>query len=280
MFELTGDAEYLDIVERAMFNGILSGIHPVGNKYFYDNPLESRGDHRQKAWFGCSCCPPNLARFIASIDRYSLFRTQDIFYVGVPISGVFEIAAGTSVKIITDYPNPGPVTIEFLNDSPSEFGVAIRIPEWAEETSVNIPGCEREAEYIQGFAVYRSSWKSGQQIVINFDAQPKWNFCHPAVTDNLQRTTLSCGPTVYCAVSKTPQKQPQAAILFSLPEVKATRNGYSSPALFFNGQSDRLYLDSEPKFEETEGEMEFVPYRTWAEHGPTNMQVWVKYSAE
>ena len=135
MFRLTGEAKYLDVFERTLYNGLISGVSLSGDKFFYVNPLESNGQHKREPWFGCACCPPNIARFIASLPGYIFAKTDDTIYVNLFAASETTIKLQSNtvrIKQETWYPWDGAVKITVEPAWTGKFAVAVRIPGWAQ----------------------------------------------------------------------------------------------------------------------------------------------------
>ena len=202
MLEMSGNSEYADVLERALYNGVMSGMDLAGDRFFYTNPLESRGTHVRTPWFTCACCPPNIARLIGSLGSYVLGVGDAAVYlhVAVGLEARFEVS-GVPVRLVVEgsYPWNGQVTVKVEPERPVTFALNVRIPGWADDVQTDIPGAEEEAGYDQGYAVFEREWKKGDVLKVDFEMQPKWVESDPKVRDNLGRSALTMGPVVYCA---------------------------------------------------------------------------------
>ena len=140
LFLLHGDAKYIDVMERTLFNGLISGVALDGKTFFYPNPLESRGQHQRSPWFGVACCPGNIARFLPSVPGYVYAKAQDAIYVNLYVQGTGEIAldGNRTVKLTqqTRYPWDGAVKITVAPEPAGTFAINVRIPGWAREEPV------------------------------------------------------------------------------------------------------------------------------------------------
>jgi DUF1680 family protein len=283
MFKLTGLSDYLDTVERTIFNGILSGISFDTLSFFYNNPLESRHDHSRKPWFECACCPPNVARLIGSIHEYALFDTPSKLTIGFPVAGIFTLNDGAVLSIKTDFPVSGKATVKLKVPSTVSKKVAIRIPEWCDEVTIDLVGSDLAAEYENGFAVFEREWNGESTFEIDFHMVPKWFESNPAILDNLGRVALAYGPTIYCAESKSLENAPHyhAVDLSIEPQIASQRSIDGS--LCFVIQTEKMTKDfADAIYSEVEdtdfqpSQLEFRPYRLWAQDSPTYMQVWTR----
>ena len=130
MFLATGEAKYIDVLERALYNGVISGVSLSGDKFFYDNPLESMGEHERQRWFGCACCPGNVTRFMASVSNYVYATQGNDIYVNLYIQGKSKMkTADNQVQLVqtTGYPWEGKVSIQVKPEKESEFAIRLRI---------------------------------------------------------------------------------------------------------------------------------------------------------
>jgi uncharacterized protein len=286
LLELTGNGEYFDVVERALYNGVISGISLEGTEYFYDNPLESRGTHQRSPWFGCACCPPNIARILGSIGQYALGMSEKDFYIHSPIGfKTTQTLNGVPVNIALEgnYPWSGEFTIRIEPTRPVRFALKLRIPDWADDVNTDLPGAEEEADYESGYAVFDRTWKSDDVLKVELTLQPKWLEANPKVRDNLGRAALTRGPLVYCAESPDLGYAPQ---LFSadveaevgvnqenlLPGITTMSvEGIMDVEAFVEGMYAELGTT-----DSREAEAKFIPYYAWSNRGPSHMQVWVR----
>jgi DUF1680 family protein len=233
MFLSTGDAGYLDVMERAMYNGVLAGVSLDGTLFFYPNPLESDGKYRfnkgragRAPWFGVACCPGNVSRFLPSVPGYVYATRGDSLYVNLFVAGEAAVdVGGRPVEIVqkTRYPWDGAVRITIEPDRTRTFDVLVRIPGWARGepvptdlyryggngsgngagpgagVSVRVNGKPVEAVLEKGFALIRRAWMKGDVIDVDLPMEPRLVVAHPAVRDDEGLTAVERGPLVYCA---------------------------------------------------------------------------------
>lgn len=288
MLEHSGDGAYADIVERSLFNGSISGVSLDGTLYFYTNPLESRGEHKRVPWFGCACCPPNIARLILSAPNYLLSASdQDDPGVWIHIPASLEAdlrLAGTqcNLQIEADYPWSGDFTVAVNPDVPLEFAVRIRIPAWCDDFSLDQPDDWPEAEFEEGYAVLRRTWIAGDSLKVHMEMKPKWVGAHPNVLDDLERAALTMGPVVYCLEERDFGAAP-AQFRANLGEEVESGGPVpeleDAPSLLVRGdvaspnEADSLYSDFAP-VERKPSSARFIPYFTWCNRGPNGMAIW------
>ena len=300
MFELTKDGKYINVMERALYNGAISGMSLDGTRFFYVNPLEvvpeaSEKDQnkrhvkveRQK-WFGCACCPPNLARLLSSIGSYAYTETEDCFfmnlYVGGDISTVLQgQPAGFHVE--TDYPWNGTVTIDF-NQEESEFCFALRIPDWCREYEISINGEQVLKDPVKGYVYMPGKWKKGDQILCKFKMEAVMIQANPKVREDIGKAALSRGPLIYCLEEADNGNDLHQIYLkkdmvfqekFEKDLLKGivTLTGEGEKLKTGGWSKELLYQPYEtPAFEKKA--LKWIPYYSWANRKPGEMAVWVR----
>ena len=184
LFLMHGESKYYDILEKTLFNSMLSGVSLSADRFFYPNPLESYGQHERSAWFGCACCPSNVARFIPAIPGYIYATTEDELYVNLYVTNSAEIDMGNRrVKISqqADYPWDGNISITVDENSGGRFALKVRIPGWAvneaipgelyrfnevsdEPVIIKLNGRELKHSSVEGYAVISRNWKAGDRL--------------------------------------------------------------------------------------------------------------------
>jgi uncharacterized protein len=227
MFLLHGDAKYIDVLERTLYNGFLSGISVAGNTFFYANPLASDGKWKfnvnvaatRSPWFECSCCPPNIARLLASLPGYVYATKADTLYVNLFVAGTGQAeVAGTKVTLQqeTNYPWDGNIKITVNPQEAKEFSLAVRIPGWAqnqpvpsdlyryleasdEKVTLKINGQSLEFTADKGYATIKRTWHEGDVLELHLPVPIRRVLSHENVKDNLGRVAVERGPIVYCA---------------------------------------------------------------------------------
>jgi DUF1680 family protein len=199
---LHGDGKYADIVERAMYNGVLSGVSLSGDKFFYVNPLFSNGTHHRVHWFDCSCCPTNIARFIPSIGNYVYAASEQGIYVNLYVAGTGTVPVkDENVKLtqVTEYPWAGSTRIILDMNKDSDFELNLRYPGWCKSAKILVNGAIVEPIILEkGYIKLRREWKPGDAITIEFDMPVERVYSHPRVEANVGKVALQRGPLVYC----------------------------------------------------------------------------------
>jgi DUF1680 family protein len=205
MLNLTAEARYADLLETTLYNAVISGLSLDGKHYFYQNPLADRGRHRRQEWFGCACCPPNIARLLASLSGYFYSTTENTVYVHLYATGTATIPmpAGGSILLSqrTDYPWDGVVEIEILESNGGAEFLNLRVPGWAAGAKIEVngqpyPGTDgiRPGDY----AGIDISAGAGTRIRLTLPMNVEIVEAHPHVIGNLGRVAIRRGPLIYC----------------------------------------------------------------------------------
>ena len=228
MFLLTGDAAYLDVMERVMYNGVLAGVSLDGTLFFYPNPLESDGRYKfnkgragRAPWFGVACCPGNISRFLPSVPGYVYAVKGDVLYVNMFAAGEakFKVAGeDVSVRQETRYPWDGKVRLTIDPEAQGPFALYVRIPGWAQghpvptdlyryegqagsgaPVAIRVDGRAVPLDLDKGFARIRRTWKKGDSVEVVLPMEARRVVAHPAVKDDEGFVAVERGPLVYCA---------------------------------------------------------------------------------
>jgi DUF1680 family protein len=302
MFLLHGDARYMDVVERVMYNGFLSGVSMTGDRFFYPNPLETFRGSDRSPWFDCACCPSNIVRFVPSIPGYMYARKKDTLYVNLFIGGTASVDLdGRSVTITqtTRYPWDGSVRILLDPEQAGEFALAVRIPGWAvnrpvpgdlyrylgESTAgvrIAVNGQPFEAPQEKSFAVIRRAWKKSDAVDVNFSMQVRRVLAHPKIQDDKGRVALERGPLVFCL--EWPDNKDGHVLNMVLPDDSPLREEFRSDLLNGvevirgRGTPVRRTLDGSVVPGEQQ-ELVAIPYYAWAHRGKGEMTVWAAREA-
>lgn len=288
MFLATGDARYMDVLERALYNGVISGVSLSGDKFFYDNPLESQGEHDRQRWFGCACCPGNITRFMASVSGYTYATQASDIYVNLYIQGSADLqteSGRVALTQTTDYPWNGTVTIKVDPEQESTFALRLRIPGWLQQHPVasdlytytdapasytlKVNGTRVKATVSDGYATISRQWKAGDIVELDLPMNVRRIKAHDKVTANRGMLALERGPVVYCLEG---QDQPGGTVFD-----KYIPDGTDIQAAF-----DPELLGGITVLSGTVGDTPFkaIPYSTWNNRGTDQMTVWIPASAE
>lgn len=298
MFLRHGDARYIDVLERALYNGVLTGVSLSGDGFYYPNPLESDGGVRQP-WFDCACCPSNIARIIPSVSSYLYAQQGDTLYVNLFASSKMDIdVQGTPVRLVqkTQYPWDGRIILRLEPAGKAEFTVAVRVPGWAQNRpvpsdlyhyldrsnapiNIRVNGQEIPGRPVKGFVNIRRAWAAGDTIEMDLPMPVRRLAANARVKDDLGRVALERGPIVYCVEGiDNPGVDKMANIL--IPEDASFHVEYKDDLL--NGVaviSGDVKVVSRPRdSKETvvaPHRLTAVPYYARANRGSAPMAVWV-----
>lgn len=220
LFLLEGDAKYIDVLERALYNNVLSGVSVSGDRFFYPNPLESNYGAHRSAWFGCACCPSNVCRLIPSVPGYIYAVKDENLYVNlfIPNTSTFQVGKQeVTISQTGNMPWEGRTEIAVTPSRSEAFAVKVRIPGWAREevapdnelywfkdksagkTVVTVNGEPIPMQMDKGYLTIHRKWKKGDKIVVEFPLEVHRVECNPKVTANLGKVALQRGPIVYCS---------------------------------------------------------------------------------
>ncbi|PYE90480.1 glycoside hydrolase family 127 protein [Phyllobacterium leguminum] len=279
---------YADIMEQALYNGAMAGLSLDGKTFFYENPLESAGKHHRWTWHHCPCCPPNIARLLASIGSYMYAVAEDEIAVHLygESKAKFEIG-GAKVELAqkTRYPWNGAIRFEISTDRPARFALSLRIPGWADGASIKINGetLDLSSVTVEGYARIEREWKTGDHIDLDIPLIPRALFTNPLVRQNAGRAALMRGPLVYCAEGVDNGEGLNAIELTGdvanaetaeIPELRGAV-ALDVPATRDKADwGDVLYRAAPPENQETTAR--FVPYPFWDNRAPGEMLVWMR----
>ncbi|MCJ2127134.1 glycoside hydrolase family 127 protein [Methylobacterium sp. J-077] len=203
MLGLGPDRRYGDVMERALYNGALVGLSLDGTRFFYDNPLESRGGHHRWTWHRCPCCPPNIARLVASVGTYAYGEAEDEIAVHLYCESVADLdAAGAKIRIRqeTRYPFEGRVVLTVEPDREADWTLSLRLPGWSPQVAASVNGepVDVAAHDRDGYLRLRRRWRAGDRVELDIAMPVERLHAHPRVGANQGRVALQRGPLVYC----------------------------------------------------------------------------------
>jgi DUF1680 family protein len=294
MLLIEDDARYADLIEWQLYNAMLAGVSLDGETYFYQNPLADEGEHRRAPWFETACCPPNVARTVASLPGYFYGVTDDAISVHHYAEGSAQIALadGRTVRLrqTTRYPWDGDIAIE-LRDG-GEFGLRLRIPGWCDHgASLSVNGTSTEIPLASGrYAEIQRTWQVGDVVRLSLPMPARRIMSHPWVVENTNRVALTRGPLLYCVeqadnpgVDLRDLALPVDGELHAefRPELLGGVVTLSGRAMTISPASDwnnRLYRTARMDTEDRSGhEVAFtaIPYFAWANREPGRMRVWL-----
>lgn len=294
---LTGEARYVDVLERSLYNGALDGISLSGDRFFYGNPLASRGQHQRREWFGTACCPANIARLIASLGNYIYAKTVDALYVNLFVGSQTSLLlknVPVSIKMETNYPWEGTMRLNIDPEKKSSFRIYLRLPGWvrgetftnglynfvdipSSSVSVKINGREVPFKTEQGYLILDREWKKGDIVEYYLPFQINRIMAKTELRFNNNRVALQYGPLVYCVEGADNQGKAWNIILPDHTKLETTDytvagepvKAITADVPVVSVADDGYALKTEKK------KIIAIPYYTWANRGKNEMQVWL-----
>lgn len=283
---LHGEGRFADLVERVLYNGALSGVSLHGDKFFYVNPLASRGGHHRQPFYGCACCPTNVVRFVASLGGYVYGKKPEdnviavLQYIGGKSTMALK-AADVTLKQETDYPWEGKVRITVSPSKTAAFTIKVRIPAWSGGAAIEINGTPIQYTSDKGFVTLDRTWTSGDVISLNFPMPVRQVAADPNVKANIGRLAVMRGPLVYCfedcdnptlkvdriSIKKGAAFKPEFKPSLLSGVVTLATEGHAQEIV--EGADGRLALS------EKAIPLTAIPYYAWDNRTPGNMVVWV-----
>jgi len=303
MLQLETNSRYADVMERALYNTVIAGMARDGRSFFYVNPLEVTPelcDGRNKnfnhvkpvrqEWFGCACCPPNIARLLASLGQYLYSVKGSVIYTHLYIGGEAELEAGghrVKLKASSKLPWEGLASFEISLEKPASFTLALRIPDWSKGAKVLVNGeaYELAGRVVDGYAHIERLWNEGDSVELQLEMDIMRLRSNPLVHGNAGKVALQRGPLVYCV-----EQADNGALLgqLQLPQNTELRLSYDSGLLGGVGviKADALRVQypawgsqlyrSDSSVELDPVTATFIPYYAWSNRGKGEMSVWVK----
>jgi hypothetical protein len=299
MLAATGDAKFTDVLERALYNGINSGMSLDGTLYCYRNPLAfnpASGDKIRNPWYDTTCCPPNLERTLASLPGYFYSTAEDGVYIHLFDNSAIDwkLASGNTFKIRqeTGYPWDGKVRITVTPTTAEEFTLYVRIPGWSKTNRVTVNQHSISAVEPGRYLPIRRRWAADDAIELEFDMQPQIVHANPLVADDRGRVALQRGPIVYCMEQLDQRNHPQDASLMPRYVAVLTENSsvveqphlldgvtmLEHPGALLPEPQPALYSATLPA--QHKGDpvtLRLIPYYAWCNRASTSMQVWIPY---
>jgi uncharacterized protein len=302
MFQLLGRSEFIDVLERSLYNGLISGISLDGRSFFYPNPLESDGRHQRSPWFGCACCPSNVARLVPSMPGYVFATSGDELYVNLFVGNTARVqleSGAVNVKVETDYPWDGTVRLTIVPTRPGqEFTLKLRIPGWARNEPAP-GGLYRFAESVEeqptlslrrvgelplqledGYATIRRAWQPDDIVTLELPMPVRRVLCDERVEADRGKAALQRGPLVYCVEWPDVENGKVVNLVLSdaaeltvareeelLGGISVLRGEVSSTEWSGSGEAREVRSDTIP--------FTAIPYYAWAHRGRGEMAVWL-----
>lgn len=297
LFLLHGDSKYYDVLERTLYNGVISGVSLSDDKFFYPNPLESVGQHSRSEWFGCACCPSNVSRFMPSIPGYIYAQKDDNVYINLYVESNSElIVDGVDVGLsqTTNYPWDGDITIDVNPKKNKEFNVMLRIPGWLrnqpvpsdlysyhegklEEPVIKINGVKTKYKTgADGYIAVSKEWSKGDKIDISFPMNVHRVTTNEKVESNQGKVSLERGPIVYCIEWVDNNDNVLNAVL----EDNVTITSKFDPeklngVVLLEANAKSAHRDEQNEVIMENKHITAIPYYAWANRGEGEMAVWI-----
>jgi len=302
MLEIEKDAKYADVMERTLYNSVLSGISLEGDRFFYVNPLEVIPEvvennpnlrhvkAERQGWFGVACCPPNIIRTLASLGQYIYSVGEDELYVNLFISNTTSCKVGNrnvNISVKSRYPYESSVNLSIESDSSEEFCVAIRMPAGCKVRSAVVAGTQLDvtANIEKGYLRLNRCWKGSTQISIEFDMPARLVVADTRVNADMGKAALVKGPLVYCLEEIDNGKylftnQLHLSTKFEEKFEEDLLGG--TLAIYTDGEKivsnnvkNELYHSDGVK--KVPARLKFIPYSLWNNRGKGEMLVWIRY---
>ena len=300
LFLLKGNSKFYDVLERTLYNGLISGVSLQGNGFFYPNPLESMGQHQRQAWFGCACCPSNICRFIPSLPGYVYAVKDKNLYVNLFLSNTATVNVGgkkVALSQQTNYPWDGDITITIDKSTAGEFALKIRIPGWLHGSvvpapsqlykysdnkrlnytySVNGSTYNAKASFADGYLALTRKWKKGDKVQIHFDMEPRTVRANNKVEADRGMVAIERGPLVYCAEHPDNQFDVFSALVNQEPQFQLGKAEIAgTPVVTLKTDAQTLDFNKQGKLTVKDQTLTLIPYYAWCHRGSGKMRVWL-----
>ena len=306
LFLLHGDSKYYDVLERTLYNGLISGVSLDGGGFFYPNPLESMGQHQRQAWFGCACCPSNICRFIPSLPGYVYAVKDRSVYVNLFLANSTSLdVEGKQVSLSqkTQYPWDSDIAITVDKNSAGKFAMKIRIPGWLKGNVVpsnlysysdnqrlnatcSVNGAEVAVTTTEdGYLTIDRKWKKGDVVRLHFDMKPRTVRALERVEADRGMVAIERGPLVYCAeavdndfdiMGVLVNQEPAFEVLANQDFNFTADNGAHTHHLTtLTTDAQTLSFDKQGRLAAKDVKLKLIPYYAWCHRGRGNMKVWM-----
>jgi DUF1680 family protein len=303
LFLLHGETKYIDILEKTLYNSMLSGVSLSADRFFYPNPLESNGQHVRSAWFGCACCPSNIARFVPAIPGYVYAVADKELYVNLFISNDAEIKMGKKIVKVTqkaNFPWDGKVEITINPENHGKFDLKIRIPGWAaneampgglykftdnnnEPVKFLVNGERVDIVPVKGYAVINRNWKTGDKVEVDFPMPVRKIVADERIKEDVSKIAFQRGPVIYCAewpdndTGNVLDLMIRKDAPFTTEFVPSLLEG--TQVIKTSGSQTKRTLEGNVETLKEEP-LTLIPYALWNNRGAGQMMVWLPTSTQ
>ena len=305
LFLLHGNSKYYDVLERTLYNGLISGVSLQGNGFFYPNPLESMGQHQRQAWFGCACCPSNICRFIPSLPGYVYAVKDNNVYVNLFLSNKSTLNVGkkkVELSQQTNYPWEGDITINIDKTNAGIFTMKIRIPGWLKGSVVPAPSQLYEYtdgkrlnytvtvngkavesmapanadQFPDGYLNITRKWKKGDKIQLHFDMEPRIVRANNKVEADRGMVAIERGPLVYCAEHPDNNFDIFSTLINQEPKFTLGKGEIAGTSVVtIKTDVQTLDFNKQGKLTTKDETLTLIPYYAWCHRGSGKMRVWL-----
>lgn len=308
MFLLHGDAKYIDVLEKTLYNGLISGVGLDGRSFFYTNAMEIRNsfthpdiERERSGWFECSCCPTNICRFVPAIPGYMYAQNENELFVNLFISSTADLLIGNrQVQVIQEnnYPWEGNVSIRINTAKPAGFKMHIRIPGWANDQAIpsslykfetagtqkpviKVNGVAMNYEMRNGYAVIDRLWKKGDKVELDLPMEVKRVIADENIKNDIGKVAIQRGPIMYCAEWVDNNGKASNILMPS----GSSFSGAFQPALL-NGvmtlgtTAPVVLIDDDETIHTEKRKVTLIPYCSWANRGKGEMMLWFPAQAK
>ena len=304
LFLLHGESKYYDVLERSLYNGLISGVSLDGGGFFYPNPLESMGQHQRQPWFGCACCPSNIARFIPSLPGYVYAVNKRDVYVNLFMSNTSQLSVagkGITLEQQTQYPWDGDIAIKVAANKAGQWAMKVRIPGWVRnevvpsnlyeftdnlrpQYNITVNGNAVNGKLTDdGYFTIDRKWKTGDVVRVHFDMDPRTVRANNNVEADRGFVAIERGPIVYCAewpdndfdimcalVNQSPKMTVEDGTLHAKDKKVAD---YYIKVIKTDAQL--LSFDKQGRLNTEDVKLSLIPYYAWCHRGSGKMRVWL-----
>lgn len=305
LFLLHGESKYYDVLERALYNGLISGVSLDGGGFFYPNPLESMGQHQRQPWFGCACCPSNIARFIPSLPGYVYAVKDRNVYVNLFMSNKSDLTVNgkkVTLEQSTEYPWDGNVAVKVAQNKAGQFAMKIRIPGWVRNqvvpsdlyyysdnlrpkyvVTVNGKVVDDAKLTDDGYYTISRKWKAGDKVAVQFEMNTRTVRANDHVDADRGQVAFERGPVVYCAewpdndfdiMSALVNQEPKFTVTDAVLHAKEMKKA-DYPIREIHTQAQTLSFDKSGKLTAQDHDLTLIPYYAWCHRGSGKMKVWM-----
>lgn len=304
LFLLHGESKYYDVLERSLYNGLISGVSLDGGGFFYPNPLESMGQHQRQPWFGCACCPSNIARFIPSLPGYVYAVKDNNVYVNLFMSNTSTLdVKGKKVTIeqTTEYPWNGDIAIKVNGSKAVQWAMKVRIPGWVRnevvpsnlyeftdnvrpQYNITVNGNTVDGKLTDdGYFTIDRKWKKGDVVRVHFDMDPRTVRANNNVEADRGYVAIERGPIVYCAEWPDNNFDIMGALVNQSPKMTVEDGTlhakHAKEADYYikviKTDAQLLSFDNQGRLNTKDVKLSLIPYYAWCHRGSGKMRVWL-----